>query len=271
METLRNAVLGKRSPTDASRSPGHSPRAQAPRSEPLHDLVAALREELETTRRTFDQRLSACEAEIQAEKAARLAAEQRAEDERAARLAAEEQLAAVRTALQAEQEEHGKHQEEAARARAALEAKLERAEGLLRKNNLMAYGPGALTTASLASALKAVLPAPYATSPIQPFQVVSLPGPEGKLVAKIECLNRLVKSALLKAQRRLRQGHQLRLDLDLTPQQQAKRRAMFPLAERCRAAGGRPFFRGVELVIRPAPGAAPVSAAQWLEQQQRPH
>jgi hypothetical protein len=57
-----------------------------------------------------------------------------------------------------------------------------------------------------------------------------------------------------------------RLDVDLTPAQQAARKAQKPLAARVKAAGGYWFFKGTALRVRIAP-KVDEDALTWLAKQ----
>ena len=286
MDKMFASLLGKRPPP--SRSPGDSPRANLARP----DLDAATVEELRGACQQLWGRVDVLEERyaealqlFQQEKHRADAAEQRAEQEAARATAAEQraataeqgeaaakreleektaQLAAAEAARTADRQTHAEEKK-------ALEERQETLDRRARGSNLMVYGaPLDSSPATTSSTLQEVLGIRLSAGERLPFHVIALPvkpGARGKSY-KVQCNTPYTKWQLLRKQKAVRQQYRLRFDLDLTPQQQALRRAQYPLGDRCREAGGRPFFRGTDLVIRPAPGAEPIPAERWLQAQQ---
>jgi hypothetical protein len=99
-------------------------------------------------------------------------------------------------------------------------------------------------------------------------KLVALPAKEGaaKQDYKLLCNSMEVRTALLRAQNKLWKATSYRLDVDLTPAQQASRKAQKPVAVRVKAAGGFWFFKGAALRVRIAPGEDE-DATTWLAKQ----
>ena len=132
-----------------------------------------------------------------------------------------------------------------------------------RRLNVMLWGVDKQVAGDLVLA-KVLEVVPGATD----VQLVALPCPEGqsKRPYKLLCGSMATKTALLQAQVKLNKATGYRVDLDLTPAQQAARKAQKPLADRVKVAGGFWFFKGTALRVRTGP-KADEDATTWLAKQ----
>lgn len=154
-------------------------------------------------------------------------------------------------------------------APAAAAAKRYEQQAILdRALHLMLYNvPQGMETVQLSAQLGEAAPEVAAANALT---IVPLPAKESVATRtyKLLCGTKEVRSALLRAQHKLRMATTYRLDVDLTPAQQATRKAQKPVADRVKKAGAFWFFKGTALRVRTAPGKDE-DAISWLAQHEK--
>ena len=132
-----------------------------------------------------------------------------------------------------------------------------------RAHNLMLFGCAPEATVELVQA-QLVAAAPE----LKPgdVQVELLPHQAGaaKRPIKLLCVAPGSRLALLRSQTRLRKATGLRLDVDLTPAEQAERTRQWPLTAKVKAAGYYWFWQGSSLRVRLEGGKSEL-ASTWLK------
>lgn len=148
---------------------------------------------------------------------------------------------------------------------AAKDARIQELSQGNRGNNLMLFGcPTDTTQEAVLAQLAEVVPelTPDAV------EVVLLPAKEGKATRPMKLCFKApgIRLALLKGQHKLRQATSgaMRLDVDLSPAEQAERNRQWPMAARVKAAGHFWFWQGSSLRVRLANGQSEL-AAVWLK------